>query len=80
MELQLKKRFENLWSIGVVLLGEVLGALVAHESVAVILIFGYPCLECRCKVVERGVAKENLPYSGRDLVQLRPQGLLYPRS
>ena len=80
MEFQLEKGFEDIWSIGVVVSGKVVSALIAHESVAVILVFGDPCLKCRCKVVEWGVTKENLPYSRRDFVQLRLQGLLYLRS
>lgn len=77
MEFQLEKGFEDIWSIGVVFSGKVISALVAHESVAVILILGDPCLKCRRKVVEWGVTKEDLPYSRRDFVQLRLQVLLY---
>ena len=65
--------------MGVVFSSEVISALVAHESVAVILVFGDPCLKCRCKAVQWGVAEEDLPYSRRDLVQLRLKWLWSPQ-
>ena len=79
MEFQLEEGLKDIMPISVVFPSEVIGTLVAHESVAIILILGDPCLKCRCKVVEWGVAKEDLPDLRRDFVQLRLQKLLDSR-
>ena len=64
----MEEGFEDIRSFGVVFSGEVITALISYESVTVILVFGDPCLKCRRKVVERGVAEENLLDAWRDLV------------
>ena len=65
--------------MGVVSSSEVISTLTAHKSVAVILVFRDPCLKCRCKVVQWGVAEEDLPYSRRNPVQLRRKWFLSPQ-
>lgn len=68
MKFELEEGLEDIISISIVFPGEVIATLVAHESIAVILVLGNPDLYCRCKIVERGIAEEDLPYSRRDVV------------